>query len=148
MKDNRQRKIIELIDKYDVETQEDLCELLIKEGFNVTQATVSRDIKELNLSKVSTKTGSKYAVKGHVEYADNSKYLRILKDGFVSQDRGENIIIIKTVPGMAMALAAAIDNLGFEEILGTIAGDDTIMCIARNKKMAENVMDKIESIVK
>lgn len=148
MKDNRQRKIIELIDKYDIETQEDLCELLIKEGFNVTQATVSRDIKELNLSKVSTKTGSKYAVKGHVEYADSSKYLRILKDGFVSQDRGENIIIIKTVPGMAMALAAAIDNLGFEEILGTIAGDDTIMCIARNKKMAENVMDKIESIVK
>jgi len=148
LKDNRQRKIIELIDKYDIETQEDLCELLIKEGFNVTQATVSRDIKELNLSKVSTKTGSKYAVKGHVEYADSSKYLRILKDGFVSQDRGENIIIIKTVPGMAMALAAAIDNLGFEEILGTIAGDDTIMCIARNKKMAENVMDKIESIVK
>ena len=148
MKDNRQRKIIELIDKYDIETQEDLCELLIKEGFNVTQATVSRDIKELNLSKVSTKTGSKYAVKGHVEYADSSKYLRILKDGFVSQDRGENIIIIKTVPGMAMALAAAIDNLGFEEILGTIAGDDTRMCIARNKKMAEKLMVKIESIVK
>ena len=147
MKNDRQKKIVELINQYDIETQEDLASRLIKEGFNVTQATVSRDIKELNLAKVQTKTGSKYAYGNNRDTTHKNKYVRILKDGFLSANRGENIIVIKSVPGMAMALAAAIDNLDFEEILGTIAGDDTIMCIAVNKKKAEDVIIKINEII-
>jgi len=147
LKDKRHRKIIELINKYDIETQEELASLLIREGFNVTQATVSRDIKELKLSKVASKNGSKYVVGASKDFSDNSKYIRILKGGFISMDNGENIIVIKTVSGMAMAVAAALDALKFEEILGCIAGDDTIMCAAKNAQVAKEVINKLENII-
>ncbi|MCR5629440.1 arginine repressor [Eubacterium sp.] len=147
MKDKRHRKIIEIINKYDIETQEELANMLIKEGFNVTQATVSRDIKELNLTKVATSNGSKYTVGSTTDFSDNNKYIRILKDGFISMDHGENIIVIKTVSGMAMAVAAALDALKFEEIMGCIAGDDTIMCAAKNAQLAALVITKIEKII-
>ncbi|SKA60094.1 transcriptional regulator, ArgR family [Eubacterium uniforme] len=147
MKDKRHRKIIEIINKYDIETQEELANILIKEGFNVTQATVSRDIKELNLTKVATSNGSKYTVGSTTDFSDNNKYIRILKDGFISMDHGENIIVIKTVSGMAMAVAAALDALKFEEIMGCIAGDDTIMCAAKNAQLAALVITKIEKII-
>jgi len=147
LKDKRHRKIIEIINKYDIETQEELANILIKEGFNVTQATVSRDIKELNLTKVATSNGSKYTVGSTTDFSDNNKYIRILKDGFISMDHGENIIVIKTVSGMAMAVAAALDALKFEEIMGCIAGDDTIMCAAKNAQLAALVITKIEKII-
>ena len=128
MKLKRHKKIIELISNEVVETQEDLAQRLKEAGFDVTQATVSRDIRELKLSKVVIDGRQRYAVLQNNNLGMNDKYLRILKDGLVSMDMAQNILVLKTVSGMAMAVAAAIDALSFSEIAGCIAGDDTIMC--------------------
>ena len=137
MKIERHAKIVDLIHKYEIETQDELAELLNKEGFRVTQATVSRDIRELKLTKISLPGGKqKYA-----------KYLRILKDGFSSMVMAQNILVIKTVSGMAMAVAAALDAMHWTEIAGCIAGDDTIMCAIRSTDDTLIVMEKIKKIV-
>ncbi len=126
MKLERHSKIVELIGRYEIETQEELSEYLHKEGYNVTQATVSRDIRELKLSKIQTDSGrQKYAV-FHPQTTFNDKYIRILQDSFLSMDMAQNILVLKTVAGMAMALAAALDALHFPEVVGCIAGDDTV----------------------
>ena len=130
MKTKRQRKIIELITNYDIETQEELAAKLVENGFNVTQATISRDIRELNLTKIATKGGKqKYAVQSSSDIVSNSKYMRVLNDGIITMDTAGNILVVKTVSGMAMAVAAALDAMQIKEILGCIAGDDTIMCV-------------------
>lgn len=148
MKVNRHVKIVELVNKYTIETQEDLTELLKEEGFQVTQATVSRDIRDLKLTKVQTDDGKqKYVVLKATENALRDKYIRILKDGFVSMDMAMNILVIKTVSGMAMAVGAAIDEMHWHEVVGCIAGDDTIMCAIRTMEDTSVVMDKIRKIV-
>ena len=148
MKVNRHAKIVELIRKYDIETQEELAERLNEAGFKVTQATVSRDIRDLKLTKVPAENGrQKYALLRHDGKEMSEKYIRILRDGFASMDMAENILIIKTVPGMAMAVAAAIDALQWHEIAGGIAGDDTIMCAVRSKEETVNVMDRLRGMV-
>ncbi|HIZ08791.1 MAG TPA: arginine repressor, partial [Candidatus Eubacterium avistercoris] len=132
MKSKRHAKILEIIRKYEVETQEELCEKLNQEGYSVTQATVSRDIRELKLTKVSTDGGrQKYMSISEKKEDMGEKFIRIFKDGFVSMDMAQNILVIKTVSGMAMALAAALDAMDFDEVVGSIAGDDTIMCAVR-----------------
>lgn len=148
MKVGRQSKIIELISKNDIETQEELADLLTAAGYNVTQATISRDIRELKLTKVSTNTGrQKYIVLQNQESGMYDKYVRILSDGFVSMDMAMNIVVIKTVSGMAMAVAAALDHLNINGIVGCIAGDDTIMCAIKTLEDTERVMDKITKLV-
>lgn len=148
MKAKRQRKIIELINNQDVVTQEELANLLIENGFAVTQATVSRDIRELNLTKVSVNGGGqKYAMPSTSNISLNSKYLRILNDGVLTINTAENILVIKTVAGMAMAVAAAIDAMNIEQVLGCIAGDDTIMCVISNKKEASGVKEYLEGMI-
>lgn len=148
MKVNRHVKIVELINKYDIETQEELADRLHEEGFQITQATVSRDIRDLKLTKVATDDGrQKYVVLKATENALRDKYIRILKDGFVSMDMAMNILVIKTVSGMAMAVAAAIDEMRWNEVVGCIAGDDTIMCAVRTIEDTAVVMDKIRKIV-
>ena len=149
MKNNRHQKMIELVDNYEIETQEELADRLRAEGFQVTQATVSRDIRALKLSKVSCGNGKqKYvAIKQDDTYL-NGKYIRVLKDGFVSMDKAQNILVIKTVSGMAMAVAAAVDALEMEEIVGSIAGDDTIMAAVRTIEDTQIVMDKISEMMK
>ena len=115
MKVSRHAKIVELIGQYDVETQEELAELLNREGFQVTQATVSRDIRDLKLTKVQTEKGKqKYVVLQPEENQISEKYRRVLRDGFSSMDMAQNILVIKTVSGMAMAVAAAIDNMWWD----------------------------------
>ena len=147
MKIERHSKIVELIGKYQIETQEELAEKLNKAGFNVTQATVSRDIRELKLTKIATNDGrQKYALMQPQGAGMNEKYLRVLKDGFVSMDMAQNILVIKTVSGMAMAVAAAIDAMHWSEVAGCIAGDDTIMCAIRSAEDTLRVMDKIGRI--
>lgn len=122
MKTKRQRKIIELITNYDIETQEELAAKLVENGFNVTQATISRDIRELNLTKIATKGGKqKYAVQSSSDIVSNSKYMRVLNDGIITMDTAGNILVVKTVSGMAMAVAAALDAMQIKEILGCIA---------------------------
>ena len=148
MKVKRQVKIVELVNKYDIETQEELADRLRAEGFQITQATVSRDIRDLKLTKVATDDGrQKYVVLKATENALRDKYIRILKDGFVSMDMAMNILVIKTVSGMAMAVAAAIDEMRWNEVVGCIAGDDTIMCAVRTIEDTAAVMDKIRKIV-
>ena len=143
MKTTRQAKILELIQKKDVETQEELSAYLEKEGFQVTQATVSRDIRELKLTKISTDNGrQKYAV-----ITDAEKYARVLREGFLSVDAAENIVVIKTVSGMAGAVAAAVDAMRMQEIVGSLAGDDTILCVIRTSDDAVHIMKKLRKIV-
>lgn len=147
MKSNRHTKIVELIGKYDIETQEELAEKLTEAGFQVTQATVSRDIRELKLTKVANgDKGQKYALlQSNDDMGD--KYIRVLKDGFLSMDMAQNILVIKTVSGMAMAVAAAIDAMQWPEVVGCIAGDDTIMCAIRSTEENKRVMEKVRKIV-
>ncbi|WP_346663594.1 arginine repressor [uncultured Merdimonas sp.] len=148
MKVNRHAKIIELIHKYHIETQEELADYLTKEGFKVTQATVSRDIRDLKLTKIPAENGrQRYAVHQGTENGINEKYMRVLKDGYVSMDMAQNILVIKTVAGMAMAVAAALDAMKWQEVVGCIAGDDTIMCAIRSAEDTVKVMDKISRIV-
>ena len=108
MKKNRHKKIIEIIEKYDVETQEELAGYLKAEGYDVTQATVSRDIRELKLTKMSAGTKLKYVMLVKEDAQLGDKYIRVLRDGFSSMDMAQNILVIKTVSGMAMAVAAAV----------------------------------------
>ena len=146
MKLERHSKIVELIGKYQIGTQEELAEYLNKEGYNVTQATVSRDIRELRLSKVAGEDGKQHYVVLQNQENFNDKYIRILKDGFLNMDMAQNILVIKTVSGMAMAVAAALDELHFHEIGGCVAGDNTIMCAVRSVDDTIIVMDKLKKL--
>lgn len=148
MKSKRHAKILEIIGKNDVETQEELSELLELEGFQVTQATVSRDIRELKLTKVSMNSGKqKYASISESSADLSQKYIRVLKDGFASMDMAQNILVVRTVSGMAMAVAAALDSVNFPEIVGTIAGDDTVMCAVRSVEENVQLMDRIRRMI-
>ncbi len=148
MKTLRHEKIIELINKYAIETQEELADRLNAEGFSVTQATVSRDIRTLKLTKMPIEGGrQKYAIIQTDENKLNEKYLRVLREAYISIDRAENIVVVKTVSGMAMAFAAALDAMKWHEVVGCIAGDDTVMCAIRTKDDALIIIDKIKKIV-
>ena len=147
MKKNRHQKLKELVEQYEIETQDELAEKLKEAGFDVTQATVSRDIREL---KVPTGNGrQKYTILVHSDHYLSDKYIRVLKDGYVSMDVAQNILVVKTVSGMAMAVAAAIDAIKLKEIVGCIAGDDTIMLVLHSEadaiKTMENIKEAMES---
>ncbi|MDE7321163.1 MAG: arginine repressor [Lachnospiraceae bacterium] len=149
MKRERHEVVVELINKYDIETQEELAAYLRKEGFDVTQATVSRDIRELRLSKISAGNGrQKYIILQSDDTRLGDKYIRVLRDGYVSMAMAQNILVIKTVQGMAMAVAAAIDAMRFAEIIGCIAGDDTIFAAVKSVEDTEAVMEKLDKIIK
>lgn len=148
MKKRRHEKILEIIESREVETQDELANFLQEAGFQVTQATVSRDIRELKLSKVSDGRGrQKYAVLGREEGTVGARYVRVLKEGFTSMDMAQNLVVIRTVSGMAMAVAAALDAMKFPEVLGCIAGDDTIMVASRTVEEAKALIDKIREIL-
>lgn len=148
MKTRRHTKILELIQKNDIETQEELSAYLTREGFAVTQATVSRDIRELKLTKIATDGGrQRYAVLAESDSGMAGKLVRVLQEGFVSMDAAENILVIKTVSGMASAVGAAVDAMKLSEVLGSIAGDDTLMCVLRSREDALNIMKKLRKIM-
>lgn len=148
MKTKRQTKMLELIKKFDIETQEELSDYLEQEGYQVTQATVSRDIRELKLTKVAMGNGrQKYVALVEKNEDLSEKYTRVFHDGFISMDMAQNILVIKTVAGMAMAVAAALDAMSFHEIVGCIAGDDTIMCAIRSVEDTVAVMNRLRKLV-
>ncbi|MBR6627772.1 MAG: arginine repressor [Lachnospiraceae bacterium] len=148
MKKNRQTAIAEIIEKNNVETQEELAGYLKKAGFSVTQATVSRDIRDMKLTKVLGENGrQRYAILKHDTEFIGDKYTRVLRDGFVSMDMAQNILVVKTISGMAMAVAAALDALKLPEIVGCIAGDDTIMIAVRTVSDTRLLMDKLRGMV-
>ena len=147
MKTKRHSKIVELINSYDIETQEELAQRLEEDGSAVTQATVSRDIRDLKLSKVVMANGKqKYSLMPKQD-GISEKYVRILGEAFVSMDMAQNILVVKTVSGMAMAAAAALDSMQMSEIVGCIAGDDTIMAAIRSVEDTVVVMERIRKLV-
>ena len=148
MKRNRQEAILRVISQYGVETQQELAQRLKEEGFEVTQATVSRDIRDMKLSKMPTGEGHQKYVRFHNDEKHLSgKYVNVLKEGFVSIDMAQNILVVKTVSGMAMAVAAAIDAMKYPEIVGSIAGDDTIMMAVRTVEDTKSLMNQILQLV-
>lgn len=148
MKLDRHKKILDLIQEFEIETQGELADRLQKAGYAATQSTISRDIRELNLKKALNGRGKFiYIAPKTQEGEPMERYARILKDAFTSMDAAQNILVIRTVPGMAMAAAAALDELNWEEILGCIAGDDTIMCVARSEGRVRTVMDRLRAIL-
>ena len=136
-KQNRQELILDIIAKNNVETQEQIIEKLGEEGYAVTQATISRDIRELRLTKISCGFGVyKYVVSTQESHSHSAKYLNILKETVTNIDHAGNIVVVKTYAGMAQAAAAALDSMNWTEIIGSIAGDDTIMLVVRSADVA------------
>ena len=147
MKTKRQDEILNLISSGDIETQEELVDALRSQGYKVTQATVSRDIRELRLIKIAAKGGGfKYAKPERHEIAVSERLTRILTDSLVNVDSSGNIIVVKTLSGSANVAAEALDNLGWPEILGTIAGDNTIFIVVRNETDATDISDRIRNL--
>lgn len=148
MKKKRQAVILELIQNNHIETQEELAKKLQDSGFNTTQGTISRDIRELNLTKVSGPNGKqKYSIMSVDNPHVSNKYRRVLSEAILSMESAMNILVIKTVTGMAMACATAVDNLSIRGIVGCIAGDDTIMCVIKDISMVEEVIQEINHII-
>lgn len=149
-KAQRHNKIKELIQKYDIDTQNALADALNESGFNVTQATVSRDIKELGLVKVLTDNGGyKYAlpVKTAETLNISTKILNVFCESVISIDYSQNIVVVKTLSGSANAAGTLIDKLNIPEILGCIAGDDTIFVVVSSSEIAPKVVEKLKKIV-
>lgn len=147
MKTKRQNEIIRLITSGDIETQEELASALRSLGYKVTQATVSRDIRELRLIKVPAKGGGfKYAKPERHEIAVSERLARILADSLVNVDSSGNLIVVKTLSGSANVAAEALDNLGWSEILGTIAGDNTIFIVVRNESDTAEITGRIRRL--
>ena len=149
MKSNRQGKILEIIDAYDVDTQEELIQRLKEAGFDVTQATVSRDIRELKLTNVLAPNGNyKYVLHKAGKQHAVPNYKSTLSASILSIEAANNIIVIKTYPGMAQAVAAVLDSASVKGVMGCVAGDDTIMAAVRTNEDTQAVMSKIAEMLK
>ena len=144
----RQAKIIELVKNNDIETQEELTLLLQASGFAVTQATVSRDIRELKLTKIPAGQGKqKYSIHISEDEQVLQRLIRIFREGVTSIDFAGNMVVIKTLEGSAMAVAASVDAMGYAEVVGSIAGDDVVICIVKSQDIAESLMYKLNKII-
>ena len=147
MKIARHAMILKLIGQYDIETQEELAARLAENGFSATQATISRDIRELKLTKVASDRGRvRYTVLQTADTETEGIYLRTFKDAVISMETAGNLLVIKTESGMAMAAAAALDELAWPEIVGCIAGDNTIFLAIKTAANAEKVLEKLKKI--
>ncbi|BFH69406.1 MAG: transcriptional regulator ArgR [Paenibacillus dendritiformis] len=148
MKGQRHIKIREIIMNNEIETQDELVDALRSAGYHVTQATVSRDMKELHLIKVPMKDGRyKYSLPVDQRFNPAQKLKRALLDNFISIDSTENLVVIKCLPGTANAIAVLMDNIEWPEIMGTVCGDDTILIICRTKKESDEVVAQIEEYI-
>ncbi len=148
MKSKRQEEILRIIENEEIETQEELANELRKRGYHVTQATISRDIKELHLIKASGQQSNYcYARPGQREAAVNDRMIRLLSDSVTSIDFAAQTIVVKTLSGSANAAAEVIDNMNWMEVLGTIAGDNTIFIVVRNKEDAIEVSSRIQKVI-
>lgn len=148
MKSKRHNKVLEIINQSEIETQEELAEELKKNGFDVTQATVSRDIKILKLVKMQSSSGKyRYVAPSKEERGINDKLYSILKNAAISAEKVDKFVVVKTLTGAASAVAEAIDNLYPEDIAGTIAGDNTIFILVRTDEKAEELISKVRKII-
>ncbi|MBQ8342443.1 MAG: arginine repressor [Clostridia bacterium] len=149
MKANRQKKILEIVNRFNIETQDDLIDRLMFEGFTVTQATISRDIRELQLTKTLTGKGTyRYVAPKREDLVGGLKFNAALVDSITSVEYAQNLVVIKTYPGLANAVASGIDNLSIAEVLGCVAGDDTILVATRNEATAKTFSERIHIMMK
>lgn len=147
MKEKRQNKIREIIETKDIETQDELLEELTKAGFSTTQATISRDIREMKLLKVANGNGKqKYTLIQNANTGVTDKYHQVLSAGILNIDYAGNMIVVRTVSGMAMAVAAALDNMNLQGVMGCIAGDDTIFCAVRSEEFCKEIIAEIKKV--
>lgn len=147
MKSSRQKKILEIVHHYPIETQDDLIDRLLAEGFSVTQATVSRDIRELHLSKVLTGKGTyRYVLPKKEETPVGVRFASSLAESVLSVEYAQNILVIKTYPGLANAVAAGIDGMVLSDVLGCVAGDDTIFVITRSEAAAKTLCEQVSEL--
>ncbi len=148
MKKVRQSKILEIINSFDIETQDDLITHLREHGLDVTQATISRDIRELKLTKISSGTGSYKYVQPKEDKSGDAHLSRTLTDSIIHVDCALNQIVLKTYPGMAGAIAVSVDSIDKSEILGCVAGDDTIIVVCRTVESAQMIADNIQHLIR
>ena len=149
MKSERQNRILELVAKYEIETQEEMIERLRSEGYHVTQATVSRDLKELKLSKALTARGTyRYCISTGRNHVGNVRLNTAMADSIVGVNYSMNNVVIKTYPGMAQAVASAVDSLNMHSVLGCVAGDDTIILVTRDEESSVEISTKIQELMK
>lgn len=150
MKKNRQEKLLELISRYEIDTQDELIERLRDHGYEVTQATVSRDIRELKIAKMMSGKGTyRYVLPKQVsETGSNMKFSNVLIESIVSVDHAGNIVVLKTYAGLAQAVAVGIDGMNMHQVLGCVAGDDTIMIVSRDEECATVIADRIRMLMK
>lgn len=149
MKKLRQTRILEIIENNNISTQEELVKILNDEGFDITQATVSRDIKDLRLNKINiagTKK-QKYIYNSSIKEVEIDKYIEILRTAYVSLDFNNELLVLKTISGMAMAVAAALDNINLYGIIGIVAGDDTIFIAVSSEYSAKELKDDILNLI-
>ena len=146
MRNLRQSKILELIAKYEIETQDDLSAELRKAGFTVTQATISRDIKELGLVKSLSNGAYKYAAPADTSGA-SVKIVNMFRESVISIDSANNLIVIKTISGSANAAALLVDKLNIEGVMGCVAGDDTVLVIVKSENITSEVIVRLQKIV-
>ncbi len=149
MKNERQNRILELVAKYEIETQEEMMERLRADGYMVTQATVSRDLKELKLTKALTARGTyRYCLSTGRTHTGNMRLNNAMADSILHVDYSMNNVVIKTYPGLAQAVASAVDALNMHNILGCVAGDDTIILVTRDEESSEEISRKIRELMK
>lgn len=148
MKTQRQSAIVDILNKNRIKTQEELCLALKNHGFNVTQATVSRDVKEMQLHRIADHDGYHYTIPEPQPVRKvNERRRRMFQDLVAHIDYSENIIVLKTLPGAAQSVASVIDSLGHEQILGTVAGDDTILVIVKQKRQILQVLKEFQDMI-
>lgn len=149
MKNERQKRILELVTLFEIETQEDMMERLRSEGYAVTQATVSRDLKELKLTKVLTAHGTyRYSPGTARTHTVNMRVNNAVAEAILHVDYSMNNVVIKTYPGLAQAVASAVDSLNLHNILGCVAGDDTVILVTRDSQSSEDISRGIRELMK
>ncbi len=148
MKTTRHNKILELINKYPITTQEELIEYLRSDGYDVTQSTVSRDIKQLRLTKVLLSDGKyRYQASPTSEKGAKNNFKGIFSSSVVSVERAMNIVVLKTFSGMAQAACAALDMMSFDEVVGTLAGEDTIIVVCKDEQNAQICLENFSNYI-
>lgn len=149
MKSERQNRILELVSKYEIETQEEMMERLREEGYMVTQATVSRDLKELKLTKALTARGTyRYCITPGRAHAGANRLHNAMAESIIHVDYSMNNVVIKTYPGLAQAVASSVDSLNMHSILGCVAGDDTIILVTKDVESSEEIGRKLRELMK
>lgn len=146
MKQTRQAAILSIIQRKSIQTQEELLAALEEEGFHVTQATVSRDIRDMALQKTAASDGKYRYVSGRTSSSFSDRFIRLYRDSVLSVDWAQNIIVVKTLPGSANAAAEAIDGMNFPEALGTMAGDNTMFLVVHSAEEARDVSERLRAL--